>query len=394
MLSANIDENILEEMKQKDAGLYYEMQESLINNDSKTEEDIELEQIKQYQNRYQKATSTPVTTIPTNPNKTDSGMVNDDNRQEEITTQKKKNKFIQEEHQQVQSLGKAPGWEDKQKDRSEYRNLANNIDWKNLPLENLPSKGLFYPIDSQMAIKAATVKEIRHFSTIDDTDSIDTEEKLNFILERLVKFRTVDEIISWKHIKEVDKLYILFAIREYTFIDGENQLSIKHTCNNCKYENSFTLKKEHFQYFSLDPRIEKYYNSSLRSLDVKMKNGDSIELTLPSIGVNQFNISYVRNKLKTNSQYDKAFFKMSPYLFGDWRVLNENTYMDKLFETMEWNYKKLSVVQGLVDVIKSSINPTMKEKCEQCGAEVSARLRFPRGFRDLFLISDIFSELL
>jgi hypothetical protein len=45
--------------------------------------------------------------------------------------------------------------------------------WKNLPVEILPSGGIFYPEGTKLAIRSAEVKEIRHFSTIDDDDRLD-----------------------------------------------------------------------------------------------------------------------------------------------------------------------------------------------------------------------------
>ena len=40
---------------------------------------------------------------------------------------------------------------------------SNDLFWKNIPLANLPSGGLFYPEDAEITIKAATVAEIRQW---------------------------------------------------------------------------------------------------------------------------------------------------------------------------------------------------------------------------------------
>ena len=63
----------------------------------------------------------------------------------------------------VTSLGKAQKFTQVDDDPL----LAAEIGWKNVPLENLPSQGLFYEESTQIAIRAASVAEIRHWSTID-----------------------------------------------------------------------------------------------------------------------------------------------------------------------------------------------------------------------------------
>ena len=57
-------------------------------------------------------------------------------------------------------------------------------EWKNLPVESLPSRGFGYPEGFEIAIRAAEVKEIRQYSTVDEADRIDLDEKLNTIISK------------------------------------------------------------------------------------------------------------------------------------------------------------------------------------------------------------------
>ena len=47
-----------------------------------------------------------------------------------------------------------------------------NVGWKPISLELLPTQGLYYPDGTKIAIRAATFGEIRHWSMIDDNDPI------------------------------------------------------------------------------------------------------------------------------------------------------------------------------------------------------------------------------
>ena len=62
------------------------------------------------------------------------------------------------------------------------------LGWHVLDLEDLPSKGKFYPADTVIKIRSAKAAEIRHFSTMDENNYIDMEEKLNSIVESCAQF--------------------------------------------------------------------------------------------------------------------------------------------------------------------------------------------------------------
>ena len=51
-----------------------------------------------------------------------------------------------------------------------------------LNLDLLPSMGAFYDINSELVLKSAKNKEIKHWSTMDEHDPLDVREKINFII--------------------------------------------------------------------------------------------------------------------------------------------------------------------------------------------------------------------
>jgi len=53
------------------------------------------------------------------------------------------------------------------------------LGWHEIPLSSLPSEGRFYPADTVIKIRSAKVAEIRHFSTIDESNLLDVDDKLN-----------------------------------------------------------------------------------------------------------------------------------------------------------------------------------------------------------------------
>ena len=82
--------------------------------------------------------------------------------------------------------------------------IANELGWKNVPLENLPSGGQFYEPGTQVAIRAASVAEIRHWSTIDENDLLGVDDMLNFIIDKCARIKVPGKPGTYKDLKEIE----------------------------------------------------------------------------------------------------------------------------------------------------------------------------------------------
>jgi hypothetical protein len=64
-------------------------------------------------------------------------------------------------------------------------------------------------------------------------------------------------------------------------------------------------------------------------------------------------------------------------------------------ESDNWTKEEFYIYFELSERIKVGTKPKATVKCPKCGGrEVTAEITFPRGIRSLFIISDIFRELL
>ena len=274
--------------------------------------------------------------------------------------------------------------------------------WKNLPVTLLPSSGIFYPEKTRIAIRAAEVKEIRHFSTIDEDDQLDIEEKLSYILDRCFRMDFPGEgVVSYKDLKQEDRFFIIMAIRDLTFVRGENSimLGVKKKCKGtpeCPFNDGIELRTGVLSSYEIDRDIMKYYNPETRSFIFTIKKtGKNIEMTVPSIGVTQAISEFVRNEYKRNNIIDEGFIKIAPFIFPEWRDLTPDKIRIKSRESDFWSKEEYSLYFGLSEKIKIGTSLEAKQKCHVCGdEEVTADITFPGGIRSLFLISDIFRELL
>ncbi len=292
----------------------------------------------------------------------------------------------------ITSLGKAES----------YTNSPSfDVGWKNLPVELLPSKGMFYPSGAKIAIRAADVKEIRHFSAIDEDDRLDIEEKLGYVIDRCLRMDFPGEgVVSFKDLIQEDRFFAVMAIRDLTFISGENSIILmpKIKCDDkaeCPFSRGMELRTGALRSYELDPKILKYYNNSTRSFTFEVKKiGKTIEMSVPTIGINRAISDFVIYCSSRNIDIDEGFLKIAPFILKEWRGLTNERILMRMREADYWSKEEYSLYFGLSEKIKIGTEIDVKQICPVCGKEVTADIAFPSGLRSLFVISDIFGELL
>ena len=152
------------------------------------------------------------------------------------------------------------------------------------------------------------------------------------------------------------------------------------------------IRASYFDYFNPDERLMNYYDHTNKCFKIQMKNGESFDLHLPTLGIMNFIKNYIKTKQQTNKNFDKAFIKYAPFLFPEWKTLTQASYDKAVQESMTWSLHRISVLDKLVEILSSSVNPQIRYMSSTGGERVSP-LNFPGGVKSIFLISDIFGEL-
>ena len=292
----------------------------------------------------------------------------------------------------VSPLGKVASYD---VNNNQNTTIIEDIGWIKVNLESLPSQGAFYPVGTDITIRAASAAEIRHWSTIDENDLLGIDDALNRIVDRCCKVKFPKTMGSFKDLKEIDRFFIIFAIREYTFKKGENALNVTFSCKGCGKNETKSIIKEMISYYVPSEELQIRFSEDERCFHLKLTNGEEIKLYLPTLGVMAFIKGYIREKTQNKVEYDSAFLKWAPFLFPDWRILNESTYTKKLQDSFVWSLDMISVIDWFVNEMQKTVKDAdLKNQCSGCGTEVVAPLSFRGGIKSLFLISDISSKLL
>jgi hypothetical protein len=268
-----------------------------------------------------------------------------------------------------------------------------------LDLVNFPSAGQFYREDFEIHIRAARVGEIREFSTLDEENILDVDEKLNSLLVNCTKIMYGNQRGSYRDVLEEDRIYLILSIRELTFKEGENKLMMpvgKKNCKTgtCKSQESMELRTGNLQFNDKDDLLEKYYDYENKCFTVATKSHGSLTIAPPTIGVMRSITDWIRKREEENLPWDKSSLAILPYIQREWRGFNDKEIFSAITNFQGWDASKYSIIYRLVEKAKIGVKPEFAFPCDSCGEEVAVPLTFPGGIKALFIIQDISSELL
>jgi hypothetical protein len=278
---------------------------------------------------------------------------------------------------------------------------ASESSWKMLDLRGLPSQGLFYPENSELLLRPAKTKEIRHWSTIDENDPIDVRDKINFILNSCTKFsiRGGGQPLNFNDFIEIDRYHILFRIYELTFPNQENKLWANIKCENtkCGHVNQTQVLSQNLRGFKIPEELMKWYSPEERCFKViSDKLQETIRIYMPTIGIENRFDQKLQKERETGIEIDKSFYEFGPYLVKEWRPANSQSLTQLKMGSLGWPENKFVFIHKFTKMLKeASLNKAIVA-CEKCKEVTESHIFLEGSFtvKDIFIISVRLDELI
>lgn len=263
------------------------------------------------------------------------------------------------------------------------KDIREGIGNKSVSLSLLPSKGLFYPNDLVIAISPLKVKHIRHFSSIDESDEIDISSKLNFVVNSSVYVQTSTPGFTPSSLLEIDRLYLLFLVRNITFVEFPSIIKLESSCNECSHVDMVDIRAERLGAIkegSLDEYLSRYSSQS-RSIEFTMSD-EKVNFYFPSMKNLETSRRIIVDKEIKQEDQDRFMlcFLVPPHI-----QLSERDFEDFIIDMEDWSPDKYTLVRSFVNAVNSSYSIDVYYKCSECGAGVTTPLRFHRGIKELFV---------
>jgi hypothetical protein len=265
-----------------------------------------------------------------------------------------------------------------------------------IPLEILPC-GIFYKQGTKISIRAAKVQEVQAYSVVDDNNYLDITEKMNTILSSCVKYTYANGMQgSYKDLRDGDRLFLIFMIRELTFPGGKN-LSKDVVCENCGHEFKIELRAtssdkvmKSFVNYEMPEKLAKFFDPVERVFVFNI-NGVDYKLAPPTIGIQEIFFGDIKTKMQVDKNPNVAFLKLASFLLHDRIKITEDGIKAKEQEYKRMDMKTFQILNQAINQMMFGIKE-MKNNCPSCGLEVRTDMSFPAGASTIFVIPDAFDE--
>jgi len=177
------------------------------------------------------------------------------------------------------------------------------IGFRDIKVQIIPTKGITLPVNVRMSARPLTLEEIKHYSSMDEEEVIDIEEKIGEVFERCIRVYFGDKLMSWKDLPETDRIFNLFFLRDLTMQQHARDIKLYHTAK----APDGTVKKveitnDIFAYNKIPSGIMKFYDAQERCFIVRDKGIEIFRFTIPTVGVIMGIKKYIADKLDKRSR--------------------------------------------------------------------------------------------
>ena len=277
-----------------------------------------------------------------------------------------------------------------------YLDSAPSNEYMAIPLEVLPC-GIFYKPGTKISIRSAKVQEVQAYSVVDDNNYLDITEKMNQILSSCVRYTYANGMQgSNKDLRDGDRLYLIFMIRELTFPGGKN-LSKDVICDGCHNEFKIELKAtssekamKTFVNHEMPEKLVKFFDKNVKVFIFKI-DGVEYKLAPPTIGIQEIFFGDIKTKVQGEKNPNVSFLKIASFLLHDRTKITEEGIKAKEQEFKRLGMKTFQILNQAVNQMLFGIKE-MKGKCPSCGLEVHTDMAFPAGASTIFTFPDAIDE--
>jgi len=265
---------------------------------------------------------------------------------------------------------------------------VSDLQYFHFDIKDLPC-GKFYPAGTSLMIRPAMVKEIQSYSMVDDNNFYDIVEKMNDMLQSCVRVKYSNgNIGSYLDVKDQDRLYLVFTIRELTFQKGNTlAVTVPHGAGDAQID----LIRDNFKFHEIDEKLEKFFNKSKNCYVFKTINGKEFELTPPNIGIQKAFTDYIIKENNENRTPNLAFLKIIPFMLEGRNSITYEGIKAKLKDFEEMDDISFQFLNAAVGKMTFGIKELVKNIN---GEEVRAEMQFPNGASGIFVVHDAFEAFI
>jgi hypothetical protein len=266
----------------------------------------------------------------------------------------------------------------------------------------MPFEGRLYPPTWKFAYKCPTTKQVANFSTVNEAD----QAAIMNAVEELVKdcFVILDTItgaqVSNNELNDGDRMYFFLLLREFYLHDKPIEYTVMS--QNQNEPVLIKLVAASLRYPDFNPGVFKCFDGRIFTIPVAgMEN--PIVFRVPTFGasgkifrhiIQKYRESQSANeeqsrKMKDDETFNKNFLLLAPFLF-----VNGNESIEALKLKFRGIFGNEELLKHYLTVInKMPFQNLEKIEYTYKGAIEEALVRFPGGWKNMFINSSAFGDL-
>lgn len=267
--------------------------------------------------------------------------------------------------------------------------------YKLIPNNELPHNGRLYPVSWSFAYRCPTSEEIANFSSVNENDQLSIINAIQELIRKCVVIVDTDsqKQISSLEINDGDRVYFLLKLREFYL--PNDPISYNTMCLSCKEQITVNLNSASLQFYHISEKIFNSFDGRTFNLDMGLTSGP-IVFRIPTFNTSQRIFRYITNtyKNKENTKesevFNKKFLLVAPFLYE-----NGNESVEALknkFRQISRDGERLKAYVDLANNLRFDNKETFVYT-HDCGSEEVAEIRFPGGWKKMFVGSSTYNGL-
>lgn len=270
-----------------------------------------------------------------------------------------------------------------------------------LDKSDMPFSGEFYPESWSFAYRCPTTEEVANFSTIADNDNQGMVNAVESLIKKCFTIFDVDSDreISSSEINDGERLYFFLLLRDFYMGDVPIKYVVMNTAYNELVEINLIAKL--LKYPTPKEVLLTYFDGRKFSIPVPQST-EIISFLMPTLNtssrlfryiINSYQASQKDNDNKSNKEkiadFDKQFLLFAPFLYetGNEKVAD----LKQKFIKIKKDDKLFKIYLNLVNTWNLTNFDYITY--EYRGSEEDALMKFPGGWKSMFINKEIFAEL-
>lgn len=264
--------------------------------------------------------------------------------------------------------------------------------YKRIDKSLLPQNGELYPESWQFAYRCPTAKEVANFSTVNEMDQpgiIVAVEEL--IRKCVVIFDTEQQKrINTGEICDGQRTFWLLLIRDFYLPD--TPIEFNSVCQTCHEQYTTHLTADKLEYPELKDKLLSAYDGRIFTL--QMGPNVEVKFRVPTLETTGRIFKHIVKAYRTAGNggeekkddklvFDKQFLLVAPYLF----VSGNETMRDiqLKYKSIIKNEELFKAYLTIINKLKLDNEETFNYVCPECGSEEETLIKFPGGWKKLFV---------